>query len=300
MKSTLWLAAFTMAASSPLSFSNPSELEALRSTVAEQERQIRQLEDDNMKLRSARGENVIPPSAMKAAASTGSAAEKTYTVRAGDTLAKIGRNTASTPQAIARLNGIKNPSKLKIGQKLKIPSSAPVVAAAAPAPSPAPAAPAEPKAIPGSDTYIVRNGETFYSIARKHSVSPESLVAANPGIKASELRTGQVIRLSTRPSGAAAQAPATRRATETVAASRPANPAPAPSPAAPESNVPAQAGAAKKTAVHSVTIDGEMTYGEFAAKHGTRVEQLNALNGLDLHQNTVLAKGSELYVAAQP
>ena len=50
----------------------------------------------------------------------------------------------------------------------------------------------------------------------------------------------------------------------------------------------------------SVTIEGEMTYGDFAAKHGTDAERLNALNGLDLTTATVLAKGSELYVPAQP
>jgi hypothetical protein len=49
-----------------------------------------------------------------------------------------------------------------------------------------------------------------------------------------------------------------------------------------------------------VTIEGEMTYGEFAAKHGTDTSRLNDLNGLDLTTATVLAKGSELYVPAQP
>ena len=43
-----------------------------------------------------------------------------------------------------------------------------------------------------------------------------------------------------------------------------------------------------------------MSYGEFAAKHGTDIERLNSLNGLDLNTTTVLAKGSELYVPAQP
>jgi hypothetical protein len=43
-----------------------------------------------------------------------------------------------------------------------------------------------------------------------------------------------------------------------------------------------------------------MTYGDFAAKHGTDADRLNALNGLDLTNATVLAKGSELYVPAQP
>ena len=52
--------------------------------------------------------------------------------------------------------------------------------------------------------------------------------------------------------------------------------------------------------IHPVTIEGEMTYGEFATKHGTNPERLNALNGLDLTNATVLAKGSELYVPAQP
>ena len=43
-----------------------------------------------------------------------------------------------------------------------------------------------------------------------------------------------------------------------------------------------------------------MSYGEFAAKHGTDTARLNDLNGLDLTTATVLAKGSELYVPAQP
>ncbi len=47
-------------------------------------------------------------------------------------------------------------------------------------------------------------------------------------------------------------------------------------------------------------IEGEMTYGEFATKHGTDAARLNALNGLDLTTATILAKGSELYVPAQP
>ena len=319
MKSTLWLTTFSMFIAAPLGSANP-EIDSLRSTVAEQERQIRQLEDENMKLRSARGENVTPPSALRTAVASGEGA--TYTVKSGDTLTKIGRNTSANPQSIAKLNGIKDPTKLKIGQKLKIPGAVAAAPSTSPAKSetaaakPEPKA-AEPKAVPGSDTYIVRNGETFYSIARKHNVSTESLVAANPGIKSGELRTGQLIRLSAKSSAAAAKSTAPKPATETASVSKPsasaAKPAAEParksspksdtaaSPAAPAGNVPAPAAPAQlKTAVHSVTIDGEMTYGEFAAKHGTKIEQLNSLNGLDLNPNTVLAKGSELYVAAQP
>jgi hypothetical protein len=48
--------------------------------------------------------------------------------------------------------------------------------------------------------------------------------------------------------------------------------------------------------VRPIVIEEEMTYGDFAIKHGTDAERLNALNGLDLTPSTVLAKGSELYV----
>jgi hypothetical protein len=43
-------------------------------------------------------------------------------------------------------------------------------------------------------------------------------------------------------------------------------------------------------------IETEMTYASFATQHGTDTGRLNDLNGLDLTDATVLAKGSELYV----
>jgi hypothetical protein len=52
--------------------------------------------------------------------------------------------------------------------------------------------------------------------------------------------------------------------------------------------------------VRSVTIDGEITYGAFARMHGSDVSRLNALNGLDFDNSTLLARGSELYIPAQP
>jgi hypothetical protein len=55
-----------------------------------------------------------------------------------------------------------------------------------------------------------------------------------------------------------------------------------------------------KPKIRSVRIDKEITFGDFAAVHGMEPAKLNALNGLHLESNTVLAKGSELYVSAQP
>lgn len=41
-------------------------------------------------------------------------------------------------------------------------------------------------------------------------------------------------------------------------------------------------------------IENTTTAGEFAARHQTNIARLNELNGLDLTDASVLAKGSEL------
>lgn len=47
-------------------------------------------------------------------------AQIVYVVQKGDTLSKIASKYGTTYQAIAKLNGIKNPNLIKVGQKLKI------------------------------------------------------------------------------------------------------------------------------------------------------------------------------------
>lgn len=49
------------------------------------------------------------------------ASTRTYSVKSGDTLIGIAARFGTTYQALIRLNGITNPSNLKIGQVLKIP-----------------------------------------------------------------------------------------------------------------------------------------------------------------------------------
>lgn len=44
-----------------------------------------------------------------------------YTVKAGDTLWRISQAHGTTPDALMKANGIKDPSKLRIGMKLKVP-----------------------------------------------------------------------------------------------------------------------------------------------------------------------------------
>jgi LysM repeat protein len=76
-------------------------------------------------------ESILTP----AGSSTG---EETYTVKSGDTLTKIAKAHGTTVKAIESENNLST-TKIKVGQKLKIPAKAEV---AAPAPVPAPVAPA--------------------------------------------------------------------------------------------------------------------------------------------------------------
>jgi LysM repeat protein len=46
---------------------------------------------------------------------------RTYKVKSGDTLVGIAAKFGTTPKALSKLNGITNPSALKVGQILQIP-----------------------------------------------------------------------------------------------------------------------------------------------------------------------------------
>jgi LysM repeat protein len=74
------------------------------------------------------------------ATDTGSG-ETVYTVKSGDTLSKIAKRNGVTVKALESANGLST-TKIKVGQKLKIPGQAAAVSAPAPAPVPVETAPA--------------------------------------------------------------------------------------------------------------------------------------------------------------
>lgn len=315
-----------------------SDLEILRARCSEQERQIRELEEENAKLRSlhdlpakatrSRPAAGVGPTAIAAQSppQTGSAA--TYVVRRGDSWDGLAGKFRTKPAALAGLNGMQVTTMIHAGQTLKVPGSTTTTTAPAQAPAPSVA----------GKTHQAKQGETFYSIGKKYGIPSDTLIAANPEIKPTALRPGQVVRLA-KPTSAAAAAvtPATAKAAPTPAAATPqpslhkpaatTSAAAAPSPLAQPSRTlpvstatPAASATGRlpaapspvasmaaatsplpdKTRIKSVMIDGKTTFGEFAAKHGTDIGRLNDLNALDLVETTVLAKGSELYVPAQP
>lgn len=362
MKPTLLFALLTTVFSVPCATAM-SELDALRARCAAQEQQIQRLEGEVRRLKPAPAVST----STAPAASTSRSSGGTYVVRAGDSFEKIARRNACSVAQLAKANGLKPTAIIHPGQKLTLPGSAAPSSVAAAAPA---AKASAPSALSGK-THTIRAGETFASISRKHKTSVDALIAANPKVKPTALRPGQVIQLSAgssaaavemasrpaaQPKATAAAAPRTQmstaqaaprsigsstpvlstsapvRETALPAASAPvpqvstpvSTPVSAPLPSneilpadAPKSTATAAASAPESSAaasstpaptspsnpekkIRSVTIEGEMTYGEFAAKHGTDTSRLNDLNGLDLTNATVLAKGSELYVPAQP
>lgn len=315
MKPTLLFATLSMVFAAPTLLAK-SELETLRARCAEQERQIQQLEQDNMQLRSAAprsasARNTEAVSTAAEAPKTTASGESSYTVKAGDSFEKIARTTGLSVANLAKLNHLKPNAMIHPGQKLMLAGST-VAAASGTAPAQSPAS-----ATTGR-TYQIRSGDTYSSIARKQKVTVAGLIAANPSVKVNFLRVGQTIRLDAGTSGkaiASTSAPRPLASTASAPVSAPKAPAPvASATAAPAAPKPAPAGMTETASAapretlsptpekkfRTVTIDGEMTYGDFASRHGTDTERLNALNGLDLITTTVLAKGSELYVPAQP
>lgn len=329
MKATVLYATFLLVLGSSAAFSK-SEAQVRCDQCAQRDKKIVALESENARLKGAKELTKLP-------ADVKTADEKpttsTYTVRAGDTLERIARRTGCSPLALGKANGLKASTLIHPGQTLKVPTGGAVsTPSAAPVPSTT------------ASTYTVKGGDTYHSISKKIGVSVRSLSAANPKVKPTSLRTGQVLQVRKVAAPAPAQVVKSEPATPVhtisnptpavrtisnptpTSASKPAAPekveapkpkaeappapsaeaapkvdkapAPAPSPApAPAVNPPT---GDAKTTVRSVIIQDETTYGEFALSHGTSSTHLNELNGLSLSNGTVLAKGSELYIPAQP
>jgi murein DD-endopeptidase MepM/ murein hydrolase activator NlpD len=93
---------------------------------------------------------------------------KTYVVRSGDTLYRIGNETGAGADAIARANGLSAPYILQVGQRLDIPAGL---------------------------YHRIGAGETGIAIARAYGVSWSEVVALNTLQEPYILRAGQFLRL---------------------------------------------------------------------------------------------------------
>jgi len=111
----------------------------------------------------------------------------TYVVVKGDSLSKIAVKYHMTRSEVAKANGIKANSTIKIGQKLIIPgkaSSAGMHAAAAPAMDNG----------PSGSTYRVKSGDSLRLIAKHNGTTLAALRSLNH-LKSDNVRVGQVLKL---------------------------------------------------------------------------------------------------------
>lgn len=96
----------------------------------------------------------------------------TYTVKSGDTFSGIAKKYGTTVANLQKLNSIKNPNKIYVGQKLKISGN-----------------------VSTKQYYTVKSGDTLSEIAAKYKTSVNRLVSLN-GIKNPNLiRVGQKLRV---------------------------------------------------------------------------------------------------------
>lgn len=106
--------------------------------------------------------------------------ETVYTVKSGDTLSGIAAKYGTTYQALASYNGISNPNKISVGQKIKIPGAGSSGSAST----------------GGGDTvYTVKVGDTLSGIAAKYGVTYQTLASYNGISNPNKISVGQKIKI---------------------------------------------------------------------------------------------------------
>lgn len=98
----------------------------------------------------------------------------TYIVKKGDTLSSIANKYSTTYQVLAEYNNISNPNIISVGQKIKIPSGT--------------------KANITNNstrTYVVKNGDTLSSIAKKYNTTYQKIAKDNNIKDSNKIYPGQ-------------------------------------------------------------------------------------------------------------
>lgn len=112
------------------------------------------------------------PTAEPAAAAAAPGAPTTYTVMPGDWVYNIARKFNVSPNSIIAANGLRPPYSLRAGQTLTIPAGG-----------------TQPGG--GGNVYIVRPGDTLYSIARRNGKSVTAIASANNLVNINLIFVGQ-------------------------------------------------------------------------------------------------------------
>jgi len=111
----------------------------------------------------------------------------TYKVRKGDTLAEVADKLGTSTEALAKANGLKSPYRLSPGQTLKNPVAR--KASAGTRGSRNTGSQAAP------ETYVVKSGDTLFSVSKKFGVSVADLKAANGIGRSNSIARGRKLNI---------------------------------------------------------------------------------------------------------
>jgi len=123
-------------------------------------------------------------------------ADVVHKIAPGESLSTIASRYNTSVSTLMAMNGLSNPNRIRAGQNLRLPGNAQVAANAA-----TPAVKAVPAPAGTSATYVVRSGDSLWSIARKFGVSQQQLLAWNRIGNKNHLRPGQTLKIA--PAGVA-------------------------------------------------------------------------------------------------
>ena len=137
--------------------------------------------------------------------------ETAYKVGVGDTIYSIGRKFNIHPGEIIARNNILNPDNLTVGQSFMIPTNGNYTAlnseatryqaTTKPALASFPNVANQNQSTPSiTQTYIVQQSDTLYSIGRKFNIPPNYILSKNPSINPNQLTPGQVLNIASQTS----------------------------------------------------------------------------------------------------
>lgn len=229
-----------------------------------------------------------PPVSVEPATASGLEAGQTIIIEKGDLLSSIAYRYGVSAREIAELNGIKDPNKIRVGQKLLLPSyarSQPLAKKSKSSSSSASStkSTSSASATAGAGEYVVKSGDSLSKIASRNGTTVKALRSEN-NLSSDMIRVGQKLKI---PGGkAAADKPAEVAAPAAVDSAAPA-PALEPAPAVESvTAIPAPAEPAPSAPALSADIDFEYTVktGEtiedVARNFGMLKQDILSVNGL--------------------
>ena len=124
------------------------------------------------------------PGALKAPLPAEPSGSLSHTVQRGETLSGIARQHGTTVAAVAQANGIADPARIYVGQRISIPGAA----------QPSPQAAAQ-SAAQTNGSHTVQRGETLSGIARQHGTTVSAIAQANGIANPARIYAGKTLTI---------------------------------------------------------------------------------------------------------